>query len=73
MLCPNCGTDTRVVETDKLTDTVTRIRWCRNEQCRNLFETREIIMGVVIRHLDAAREGKPSWSGNRTRLEKRNG
>ena len=65
MQCPNCGMDTRVVETDKLPETVTRIRWCRNDQCRNLFETRETIMGVVIRHLDAAMQGKPSWNANK--------
>ena len=62
MQCPNCGTDSRVVETDKLPKTVTRIRWCRNEQCRNLFETQEIIMGVVVRQMDPEMRGKPSWS-----------
>ncbi|MFZ5427507.1 MAG: hypothetical protein ACOZEN_11060 [Thermodesulfobacteriota bacterium] len=41
MWCPQCGKDTRVVETEKLTDTVTRVRWCRNGGCKLLFETRE--------------------------------
>lgn len=62
MLCPNCGTDSRVVETDKLPTSVTRIRWCRNEHCKNLFETQERIMGVVVRQFDPAMNGKPSWS-----------
>jgi len=43
MWCPQCGKDTRVVETEKLTDTVTRVRWCRNSGCKLLFETREVL------------------------------
>jgi len=43
MWCPRCGKDTRVVETDKLLDTVTRVRWCRNKECRHLFQTYEVI------------------------------
>jgi hypothetical protein len=44
MWCPQCGTDTRVLETDKLGETVTRVRWCRNGGCRFLFETHEVLL-----------------------------
>ena len=49
MWCPHCGTDTRVLETDKLSKTVTRVRWCRNGDCRFLFETQEVVSGAVVR------------------------
>ncbi|GFK93844.1 hypothetical protein NNJEOMEG_01680 [Fundidesulfovibrio magnetotacticus] len=49
MWCPQCGTDTRVLETDKLDRAVVRVRWCRNESCRFLFETHEAITGAVVR------------------------
>jgi len=49
MWCPQCGTDTRVLETDKLDKAVVRVRWCRNEACRFLFETCEALTGAVVR------------------------
>jgi hypothetical protein len=49
MWCPQCGDDTRVLETDKLNKAVTRVRWCRNEACRFLFETHEAVSGAVVR------------------------
>lgn len=58
MWCPVCGMDTRVLETDKLTDTVTRVRWCRNSGCRHLFETHEVISEKKPRA--AAQERRPA-------------
>ncbi len=43
MWCPKCGQETRVLETDKLTTTVARVRWCKNDACRHLFQTLEIV------------------------------
>lgn len=45
MWCPKCGMDSRVVETEKLSKTVSRVRWCRNPACRHLFETHEVLAG----------------------------
>lgn len=50
MWCPRCGKDTRVLETDKLGQTVTRVRWCRNSGCRFLFETHEVYVEAALRH-----------------------
>lgn len=50
MWCPRCGKDTRVLETDKLAETVTRVRWCRNSGCRFLFETHEVCTEAAMRH-----------------------
>lgn len=55
MWCPRCGGDTRVLETDKSDETVTRVRWCRNGQCRWLFETHEVVTGGVVRQDPPAR------------------
>lgn len=49
MWCPRCGKDTRVLETDKLGETVTRVRWCRNSGCRFLFETHEVYVEAALR------------------------
>lgn len=42
MLCPKCGADTRVIETDKMVKAVIRVRKCTNENCKHHFETNEI-------------------------------
>jgi len=49
MWCPRCGKDTRVLETDKLGETVTRVRWCRNSGCRFLFETHEVYVEAALK------------------------
>lgn len=64
MWCPQCGDDTRVLETDKLNKAVTRVRWCRNEACRFLFETHEAVSGEVVRTdlvpiVSSGRPGRP--------------
>jgi len=58
MWCPQCGTDTRVLETDKQGETVSRIRWCRNGGCRFLFETHEVMLAQPPAGC-AAKDGKP--------------
>lgn len=63
MWCPQCGTDTRVLETDKLGETVTRVRWCRNGGCRFLFETHEVLLTATPgggRSGQACASGKPA-------------
>jgi len=54
MWCPRCGKDTRVLETDKLGETVTRVRWCRNSGCRFLFETHEVYVEAALRQCAGA-------------------
>ncbi|GAB6038135.1 hypothetical protein JCM15519_26940 [Fundidesulfovibrio butyratiphilus] len=49
MLCPVCGQETRVIETDKLESTVLRVRWCKNPKCRQTFETQEAVSGLSER------------------------
>lgn len=56
MWCPRCGKDTRVLETDKLGETVTRVRWCRNSGCRFLFETHEVCVEGALRQCAKAAE-----------------
>jgi len=53
MWCPRCGKDTRVLETDKLGETVTRVRWCRNSGCRFLFETHEVYVEAALKQCAA--------------------
>ena len=50
MLCPNCGQESRVIETDKLENTVVRVRWCKNPKCRQIFETQEAVSAVIVRN-----------------------
>jgi hypothetical protein len=60
MWCPKCGMDTRVVETEKLNKTVSRVRWCRNAACRHLFETHEVVAtGRTRKTLEVQTGGKP--------------
>lgn len=71
MWCPQCGKDTRVVETEKLTDTVTRVRWCRNSGCKLLFETRELLTGKLGG--DSRGEAPAAAAGSRPAREACNG
>jgi transcriptional regulator NrdR family protein len=61
MWCPRCGKDTRVLETDKLGETVTRVRWCRNSGCRFLFETHEVYVEAALKQCAGA-VAKPAAS-----------
>jgi len=60
MWCPRCGKDTRVLETDKLGETVTRVRWCRNSGCRFLFETHEVYEEAALRQCSEAATPPPT-------------
>ena len=62
MWCPKCGMDTRVVETEKLSKTVSRVRWCRNPVCRHLFETHEVLAIKKGRRAEAASTLPPTPS-----------
>lgn len=65
MWCPRCGKDTRVLETDKLGETVIRVRWCRSGGCRFLFETHEVFSPAALQCLagqakaSAMQDGEP--------------
>lgn len=49
MLCPICGQETRVIETDKLESVVLRIRGCKNSKCRQIFQTQEAVSTTAMR------------------------